>query len=79
MSPRPYAPRAMAPRCRGGASSLLRLSTATANRWPSPTALDGWADRASQLGLLAAETEPLRPPAADAPNQLFTRLSPSAG
>ena len=79
MSPRPYAPRAMAPRCRGGASSLLRLSTATANRWPSPTALDGWADRASQLGMLASETEPLRLPAAAAPNQLITRLSPSAG
>ena len=79
MSPRPYAPRAMAPRCRGGASSLLRLSTATSNRWPSPTALDGWADRVSQVGLLAFETELMRPPEADVPGQLFTHLWPSAG
>ncbi len=79
MNARPYAQRATAPRCRGGASSLLRLSTANANRWPSPTALDGWADRASQLGLLAAEPEPPRLPAAEAPSQLFTRLWPSAG
>lgn len=77
MSLRPYAQRPAAPRCRGGASSVLRLSTANASRWPSPTALDGWAERVSQLGLLAPELEPTRLPASDAPGQLFTRLWPS--
>ena len=79
MSLRPYAQRPAAPRCRGGASSLLRLSTASASRWPSPTALDGWADRVSQLGLLAPDPEPLRLMPAEARGELFTRLWPSAG
>ena len=79
MSLRPYAQRPAAPRCRGGASSLLRLSSASANRWPSPTALDGWADRVSQLGLLASEPEPLRALRTEARGELFTRLWPSAG
>ena len=72
MTRRLYAQRPAAPRCRGGASSLLRLSSAAAGRWPSPTALDEWAVRVSQHGLL--EPEPVQ---ADAPTQLFTRLWPS--
>ena len=81
MSLRPYAQRPAAPRCRGGASSLLRLSSASVNRWPSPTALDGWADRVSQLRLLASEPEmePLRALPTEARGELFTRLWPSAG
>ena len=79
MSLRPYAQRPAAPRCRGGASSLLRLSSASASRWPSPTALDGWADRVSQLGLLAPDPEPLSLMPAEARGELFTRLWPSAG
>lgn len=79
MPVRPFAHRTTAPRCRGGVTSLLRLSSATANRWPSPTALDGWADRVSQVGLLAQEPELSPLPSAEAPHQLFTRLWPSAG
>ena len=75
MTRRLYAQRPAAPRCRGGASSLLRLSSAAAGRWPSPTALDEWAGRVSQHGLLAPEPEPML---ADSPTQLFTRLWPSA-
>ena len=81
MSLRPYAQRPAAPRCRGGASSLLRLSSASANRWPSPPALDGWADRDSHLRLQAPEPEmePLRALPTEARGELFTRLWPSAG
>lgn len=78
MPVRPFAHRTTAPRCRGGVSSLLRLSSATAGRWPSPTALDGWADRVSQVGLLAQAPELPLVPAAEASPQLFTRLWPSA-
>ncbi|MES2958839.1 MAG: hypothetical protein V4792_11655 [Pseudomonadota bacterium] len=50
MSLRPFAHRPSAPRCRGGASSLLRLSSAAANRWPSATALSDWAGRLARQG-----------------------------
>ena len=37
-----------APSCRGGASSLLRLSQHAAARLPSGSALAGWMSRAAQ-------------------------------
>jgi hypothetical protein len=36
-----------APRCRGGASSLLRLSQTTAGGLPSRSSIAGWAQRAA--------------------------------
>ena len=40
--------RRAAPSCRGGASSLLRLTQAAAPRLPSTLDLGGWIDRAAQ-------------------------------
>jgi hypothetical protein len=74
MSPRPFAHRPVAPRCRGGASSLLRLSSAAAGRWPSPTALNEWAGRLAQRGDAADSVVALTPEA----TPWFTRLWPSA-
>jgi hypothetical protein len=48
MIPRPFAHRPAAPRCRGGASSLLRLSSNAAPRWPSATALTEWIARVAR-------------------------------
>jgi hypothetical protein len=54
--------------CRGGASSLLRLSTAAPARLPSGAALETWAQRARQMldaqwagQSLAAVITPLSP------------------
>jgi hypothetical protein len=44
----PYQPRKAAPSCRGGASSLLRLSQPAAGRLPSTTDIGGWISRAAQ-------------------------------
>ena len=41
-------PRRAAPSCRGGASSLLRLSQPGASRLPSTLDLGGWISRAAQ-------------------------------
>jgi hypothetical protein len=76
MNPRPFAQRLAAPRCRGGASSLLRLSSAAAGGWPSATALKAWADRLSEDNDTAPA--PMVAPAPDASSQWFTRLTPSA-
>jgi hypothetical protein len=41
-------PRRTAPTCRGGASSLLRLSQPGASRLPSTLDIGGWISRATQ-------------------------------
>ena len=41
-------PRRAAPSCRGGASSLLRLSQPATSSLPSTTELGGWISRAVQ-------------------------------
>ncbi len=51
--PRPAAeaahpPRRAAPRCRGGASSLLRLAQPAQPRLPTPASLGHWISRASR-------------------------------
>lgn len=74
MSRRPLAQRPVAPRCRGGASSLLRLSSAAAPRWPSATELSDWA-RLSQHG--EPDLEPMLAPAPEAHSAWFTRLTPT--
>jgi hypothetical protein len=75
MSLRPFAPRLAAPRCRGGASSLLRLSASAAGRWPSAQALTAWADRgAANDDAVPAPTVALAPEAA---SHRFTRPRPS--
>jgi hypothetical protein len=75
MSPRPFAPRPAAPRCRGGASSLLRLSASAAGRWPSAQALTAWADRGAAND--DAAPAPMVAPTSEAATQWFTRLRPS--
>jgi len=75
MSFRPFAPRRVAPRCRGGASSLLRLSASTAGRWPSAKALTAWAERVADDG--DAALVPMVAPASEAASQWFTRLWPT--
>ncbi len=75
MSFRPFAPRPAAPRCRGGASSLLRLSASAAGRWPSAKALTAWADREADNG--DAAQAPMVAPAAEAASTWFTRLWPT--
>jgi hypothetical protein len=48
-TPAPRPPRrAAAPTCRGGASSLLRLTQPGASRLPSSLDLGGWISRATQ-------------------------------
>jgi hypothetical protein len=74
MSSRRFAPRLTAPRCRGGASSLLRLSQGVPGRWPSATELSEWAGRLARTDAAA----PTRTPAAGAASQWFTRLVPGA-
>lgn len=37
------------PRCRGGASSLLRLTPLTNGRLPNPPALNDWMSRAANM------------------------------
>ena len=76
MNPRPFAHRPVAPRCRGGASSLLRLSSAAASRWPSATELSDWAGRLAQRG--DAAPAPFVAPATEAVAPWFTRLLPRA-
>ena len=44
----PRQPRRAAPSCRGGASSLLRLTQPGASRLPSTLDLGGWISRAAQ-------------------------------
>jgi hypothetical protein len=72
---RPFAPRLAAPRCRGGASSLLRLSASAAGRWPSAKALTAWADRGADNG--ESTSAPMVAASPDAASQWFTRLWPS--
>jgi len=51
-SPSPVAPRPLrraAPSCRGGASSLLRLSQPAQSRLPSSHDLSSWVERAARL------------------------------
>lgn len=43
------AARPAAPRCRGGASSLLRLSQGGASRLPSTSLLNDWVERAARM------------------------------
>ena len=40
-------PRPLAPRCRNGVSSLLRLSQPSAPRLPQPHDISGWVSRAA--------------------------------
>ena len=40
--------RRAAPRCRGGASSLLRLAQPGPSRLPTPASLGGWMNRAAK-------------------------------
>ncbi len=47
--------RPVAPRCRNGVSSLLRLSQAESPRLPQPELVRDWADRAANLLLGAPE------------------------
>ncbi len=75
MSFRPLAHRRVAPRCRGGASSLLRLSASAAARWPSAQALTTWADRMVDADDTAPA--PMVAPAAGAASPWFTRLWPT--
>jgi hypothetical protein len=72
---RPPVHRPAAPRCRGGASSLLRLSSPATSRWPSATSFADWADRLSVAGEVAAA--PMVAPAPEAASEWFTRLWPS--
>ena len=76
MRPRSFAHRPVAPRCRGGASSLLRLSSAAASRWPSAATLSDWAALVGDAG--DSVPAPMVAPAPDASSQWFTRLMPSA-
>ena len=78
MPPRPFAHRPAAPRCRGGASSLLRLSATAGSRWPSATALGDWAGRIAHQAALAPDTTaaPLAAAAPDPAPPWFTRLWP---
>ncbi len=45
----PRLPRRAAPSCRGGASSLLRLSQPASSRLPSTLDLGSWISRAAQV------------------------------
>ena len=66
--------RPAAPRCRSGASSLLRLADPASCRLPSGASLAQWVQRAAQ----ALEAPAPRVAAApDAPLHLITRLWPS--
>ena len=47
-APAPRQPRRAAPSCRGGASSLLRLSQPGASSLPSTLDIGGWISRAAQ-------------------------------
>jgi hypothetical protein len=52
--------RPLAPRCRNGVSSLLRLSQPSAPRFPQPQDLSGWVSRAAgAIGLTKASAEPV--------------------
>ena len=79
MNPRHFTHRPLTPRCRGGASSLLRLSSAAASRWPSAAALSDWAVLGSDAAVGGdSAAAPMVAPSPDASSQWFTRLSPSA-
>ena len=52
--------RRVSPSCRGGASSLLRLSRSDSTRLPSVEHLSGWVQRAAAL--FSASTRPPPPP-----------------
>ena len=49
-----HQPRRTAPSCRGGASSLLRLSQPATSRLPSSLDIGGWISRAAQALKLPA-------------------------
>lgn len=49
---------ASSPSCRGGASSLLRLSRADSGRLPSLTHLSGWVKRAAAMFGASARARP---------------------
>jgi nicotinamidase-related amidase len=75
MSPRLFAVRPSAPHCRGGVSSLLRLSSGAAGRWPSATMLTDWASRLAPA--VEPAPAPMVAPSSDTASPLFTRLWPS--
>jgi hypothetical protein len=75
MRPRPFAHRPAAPRCRGGASSVLRLSSVAASRWPSATELSNWVGRLAQRS--DAAPAPIVAPSPEAA-PWFMRLPPRA-
>jgi hypothetical protein len=54
----PLRKRAMAPSCRGGASSLLRLARPAALSLPSTHALSSWVQRAAVLLGASAAMQP---------------------
>jgi hypothetical protein len=52
-------PRPLAPRCRNGVSSLLRLAQPSAPRLPQPQDISGWVSRAAgALGIARSSSEP---------------------
>jgi len=57
-APTPRRHRPAGPHCRGGASSLLRLSNAAAPRLPKAPDLAGWIQRAASSLLGGAEQMP---------------------
>lgn len=76
VSPPPYRLRPALSHCRGGASSLLRLTKPQAARLPSGAALEAWAARAAQMLPAPELPATMVAPAADAASPLFTRLWP---
>jgi hypothetical protein len=80
MSPRPFAHRPAAPRCRGGASSLLRLSNPAPGRWPSASEFGDWIARSARQGTVQAEAAhvPMQARTPGAASPWFTRLWPTA-
>jgi hypothetical protein len=76
MSRRLFAHRPAAPRCRGGASSLLRLSSAAAGGWPPANTLSDWAGRLARAADVAHA--PSRAPALDPHPQWLTHLAQAA-
>jgi hypothetical protein len=58
--PAPRSLRPLAPRCRNGVSSLLRLSQPLAPRLPAPQEVTGWVSRAAgAIGIAKASAEPV--------------------
>ena len=70
----------VAPRCRGAASSMLRLSHATPSAFGALGRTSTVAQRLAQsLARLPLGAGVAAEPAAELPSPLFTRLWPSAG